>query len=114
MPLGDYRFFGKLPGGVATVYNVTLTNVNTEYSQALLAGCMYFEFQEQTTPGAATHDIRYAFVTGKVAAPTSPWMTVKAGNAYNSPQINGGNAITLYLAAPTGAAGIIVEITAWT
>jgi hypothetical protein len=57
-----------------TPYNVTLTNANTEYSQALPANCRKFEFQARTE---AT--VRLAFVTGKVAASTAPYMTLKAG-----------------------------------
>lgn len=91
-----------------TPYNVTLTNANTEYSQALPANCRAFEFQAQTDVA-----IRYAFVTGKVAAPTAPYMTLKAGHYYFSPPLNQGvSPSTLYLASAT--AGTIVCILAWT
>lgn len=90
-----------------TVYNVTLTNADTEYSQALPANCRGFEFQARTEAL-----VRYAFVTGKVATPTAPWLTLKAGDAYASPPINqAASPSTLYLASPV--AGTIVEITAW-
>jgi len=87
-----------------TVYNVTLTNANAEYSQQFPAGTARYDFQCRTA-----HDIRYAFVTGKVATPTAPYMTLKAGGAFTSeflPQNIGQQ--TLYLASAT--AGAVVEI----
>jgi hypothetical protein len=90
-----------------TVYNLTLTNANTEYSQAMPANCRGWEFQCRTAV-----DVRYAFVTGKVATPTAPYMTCKAGNAHNSPGLNQGTSpSTLYFAS--ASAGVVVEITAW-
>jgi len=90
-----------------TVYNVTLTVANTQYSQAMPANCRGFEFQARTE---AT--IRYAFVTGKVATPTAPWLTLKAGDYYFSPPLNqGASPGTLFLG--TATAGTIVEILAW-
>ena len=91
-----------------TVYNVTLTILDTEYSQALPADCRFFEFQCQTA-----FDIRFAFVTGKVATPTAPYMTLKSGCYYYSPTINQASSpSTLYFA--TDEAGVVVEIIAWT
>ena len=90
-----------------TVYNVTLTTANTEYSQAMPANCRGFEFQCRTE---AT--VRFAVVTGKVATPTAPYMTLKAGDYYVSFPINQAAApSTLYLASAT--AGVIAEIIAW-
>lgn len=90
-----------------TVYNVTLTNVNTEYSQALPANCRGFEFHCRTVT-----DVRFAFVTNKVATPTAPYMTLPAANWYASPQLNQGAApSTLYLAS--AMAGVVVEIIAF-
>jgi hypothetical protein len=103
------RLIGGLdvPTATPTVYNVTLTTANTEYSQALPANTRGFEFQCQSS-----FDVRYAFVTGKVATPTAPYMTCKAGNAYSSFQLNqGASPSTLYFASPQ--AGVVVEITAW-
>jgi hypothetical protein len=89
-------------GGVTpTLYNATLTLANTEYSQAL-AACKGIEFQARTAV-----DIRFAFVTGKVATPTAPYMTLKAGQWY----IFDGSPTTLYLASAT--AGTVVEIIVW-
>jgi len=89
-------------GGVTpTLYNTTLTNADTEYSQAL-AACKGIEFQARTSA-----DIRFAFVTGKVATPTAPYMTLKAGQWYYFD----GSPTTLYLAS--SVAGTIVEIILW-
>lgn len=90
-----------------TAYNVTLTNANTEYSQALPANCRGFEFQAQGDVA-----IRFAFVTGKVATPTAPYLDLKAGDYYFSYPINqGASPSTLYFAS--GTAATVVEILAW-
>jgi hypothetical protein len=92
---------------VPTIYNVTLTSANTEYSQALPPNCRRFDIQPQTNV-----DVRFAFTTGKVATPTAPYATMKAGNPYNSGDVyQGGAPSTLYFAS--GTAGTIVEIVAW-
>lgn len=89
-------------------YNVTLTNLDTEYSQALPNNTRFLEFQCRTEA-----EIRFAFVTGKVATPTAPYHTLKAGDYYYSPQMmQSTSPITLYLASST--AGVIVEIIVWT
>ena len=90
-----------------TVYNVTLTSADTEYSQAMVANCRRFEFQCRTSA-----DVRFAFVTGKVATPTAPYMTLKAGDSYDSgPNNQGASPSTLYLASAD--AGVIAEIVSW-
>lgn len=89
-------------------YNVTCTVADTQYSQVLPANCRGFEFQARTEA-----IVRYAFVTGKVAAPTAPYHTLKAGDYYYSPPLNQAAApSTLYIASPT--AGTVVELLAWT
>lgn len=91
-----------------TMYNKTLTSADTQYSQALPSNVRFFEFQ-----CLSNFDIRFAFETGKVATPTSPYMTLKAGAYYYSPEINqGASPSTLYLAS--GQAGVVVQILAWT
>jgi hypothetical protein len=84
-----------------TCFNVTLTNADTEYSQTL-TDCKMVEFQARTSV-----DIRFAFVTGKVATPTAPYMTLKAGQWYYYE----GKPTTLYLASSTG--GTVVEVLQW-
>ena len=103
----DLGSVADVPTATPTVYNLVLTTANTEYSQALPSNCRGFEFQCQTS-----FDVRYAFVTGKVATPTAPYMTCKAGNAYSSFQLNqGASPSTLYFASAQAA--VVVEITAW-
>lgn len=96
------------PIDTPTVYNVNLAVADTEYSQAMPTNCRYFEFQCRTA-----FDVRFAFVTGKVAAPTAPYMTLKSGGYYYSPQMSQENSpSTLYLAS--SQADVDVEIIAWT
>ena len=90
-----------------TVFNVTCTLANTEYSQIMPTNCRFFEFQARTEA-----ILRFAFVSGKVAAPTAPYMTLKAGDYYYSPQIaQGVSPSTIYFASPT--AGTVIEIIGW-
>ena len=102
------KVVADVPTATPTVYNVTLTSADTQYSQAMPANCRRFEFQCRTE-----NTMRFAFETGKVATPTAPYMTLKAGDYYESGMINQAAApSTLYLASPT--AGVIAEIIAWT
>ena len=94
------------PVTTPTVYNVTLTNANTEYSQALPANTREFRFHCRTL-----YDCRFAWVTGKVATPTSPYLTLFAGSDYYSDNDNLASQ-TLYLASST--AGVVIEIECWT
>lgn len=89
-----------------TIYNVTMTNSDTEYSQALPANTKRFGLQCLTD-----FVIRFAFVTGKVATPTAPYALLRAGMNYFEEQVNLA-AVTLYLASPD--AGKIAEIIVWT
>lgn len=89
-----------------TLYNVTMTLADTEYSQALPANTKILEIREQSM-GYVT---RYAFVTGKVAIPTAPYRTLGAGEVKTLDNLNLA-AVTLYFACST--AGKILEIEAW-
>ena len=93
------------PVTTPTLYNVTLTSADTEYSQALPANTRDFRFRCRTL-----YDVRYAFATGKVATPTAPYMTLPAGSDYIS-DLNNLTSITLYLAS--AQAGVVVELEAW-
>ena len=93
------------PVTTSTVYNLTLTNVDTEYSQSLTANTREFRFRCRSL-----FDVRYSFVTGKVAAPTAPYLTLPAGSDYWSDNLNLAST-TLYLAS--SQAGVIVEIEEW-
>ena len=89
------------------LYNVTMTNINTEYSQALPANTKMFEFGCRETG----FDVRYAFETGKVAASTQPYKTLPAGVIKTVDRLNL-SSVTIYIACST--AGKIMEIEAWT
>ncbi len=88
-----------------TLYAVTMTNGNTQYSQALPAATKRVEFKCR-----GLYDIRYAWETGKVATPTDPYGTLKAGTAYDTGNVKL-TSPTLYFACAT--AGQVLEITAW-
>ena len=91
-----------------SVTNLTLTTTNTEYSVVLKESTRFFTFQMRTAV-----DVRYAFVTGKVAGSTAPYMTLKSGGVYSSPEklalpLGG---LTVYFANTGG--GVVVELTEW-
>ena len=92
----------------ASIGNVTLTLADTEYSQALPAGTRYVSLQCRTA-----FDVRFAFVTGKVATPTAPYATIKSGGSYSTPEkvAVGPNSRTIFLAS--AQAGVVVEIVYW-
>jgi len=94
------------PSTTPTVYNVTLTNADTEYSQTLPANTREFRFRCRTS-----YDIRYALESGKVATPTAPYLTLPAGSDYYS-DWNNLSSKTLYFASST--AGVVVEVEVWT
>lgn len=91
-----------------TIINQTLTNADTQYTVTLPAGCSHYSFQCRTA-----FDVRFAFVTGKVATPTAPYATLKSGQAYSSPEdftLKAGSE-TIYFAS--SQAGVVVEIVPW-
>jgi hypothetical protein len=107
--VNDQRL-GALAVGVANdpttpvTYNVEIVAADTEYSQLLPSGCRSVAFRCREHQG-----IRFAWETGKVATPTAPYQTLKAGAEYWKDNIQA--SVTLYVAA--GADGVTVEIEAW-
>jgi hypothetical protein len=97
---------GKVASSTITEYNITLTNANTEYSQALPANTKKVEFWSRNG-----YAVRYSFVTGKVATPTAPYLTVKANGFYESPGMGNLSSKTIYFA--TASAGDIIEMCVW-
>jgi hypothetical protein len=93
------------PVTTPTVYNVTLTLVNTEYSQALPANTREFRFICRTL-----FDVRFAWVTGKVATPTAPYLTLPAGADFFSDN-NNLSSMIIYFAS--SQADVVVEIECW-
>ena len=88
-----------------TIYNLTVVAGDTEYSQALPDNTSRFSLQCLTD-----YDMRFAFVTGKVAVPTAPYALVRAGMNYYEDEVNL-SSVTLYVASDT--AGVVAEIIAW-
>ena len=89
-----------------TVYNRTMTVADTEYPQALPAGTREIRFRCRTA-----FDVRFAWITGKVAGPVAPYLTLPSGRDYASDN-NNFTGLTLYLAS--SEAGVIVEIEIFT
>ena len=89
---------------VPTVYNLALTTANTQYSQA------FSNAESITFQNRSESDIRYAWVTGKVATPNVPYMTLKSGYVFSKDNINIASG-TMYFAH--GVGGITVEIEVW-
>lgn len=88
-----------------TLYNITLTLADTEYSQALPAGTRSIRFMARTAAA-----VRFAFVTGKVATPTAPYMTLPASSGYAQEHIYLAST-TIYFAS--SSAGTVVELEVW-
>jgi hypothetical protein len=87
--------------------NLTLTEANTEYSLTLSENAVAFTMQARTAA-----DVRFAFVSGKVAGSTAPYATLKAGAGFdNFPidrRIKPGTALTIYFA--TSTPGTVLEL----
>jgi len=94
------------PSTTPTVYNLTLTNTNTEYSQELPTNTRELRFRCRTL-----YDVRYAWETGKVATPTAPYLTLPAGSDYWS-DWNNLSSKTLYFASST--VGVVIELEVFT
>lgn len=89
-----------------TLYTVTMTNNNAEYSQVLPADTKYFAIRCRTN-----FDVRLAFITGKVAASTDPYKTIVSGSEYVSPNdISWSAARTIYFACGTAAKKVEIEV----
>jgi len=91
---------------ISTLYTVTMTSKNTEYSQALPTDTKFF-----TIRCRGNYDVRLAFVTGKVAASTDPFKTIVAGSEYVSPDdISWHTSKTIYFACGTDAQKVEIEV----
>jgi hypothetical protein len=89
-----------------TIYNINLTSVDTEYSQAIPAGTKKLQFWSRND-----EDIRFSFTTGKVATPTAPYLTHKGGLSTHEGELYL-TGQTIYFA--TDVAGDVVEMLCWT
>ena len=90
-----------------TIYNVTLSLTDTEYSQAFLSSTRAFEFKCRTDV-----DIRYAFTSSIIATPSSSYMTLKAGTEYYKEDLSLTTTQYIYIATDSTAAPV-TEITMW-
>jgi len=90
---------------VPTILNVSLSSADTEYSQVLTGEVVSLNFQMRDAT-----DLRYAFEPGKVAGPTAPYFTVKAGNFYFKDKISL-ESPTIYFAS--SGTNKVVEVEAW-
>jgi len=88
-----------------TKYALTITNADTQYSQALPANTKKFNVHLRDHTA-----FRLAYVAGKVAAPTDPYETIPAGSQKYEDNIEPAT-LTLYIAAPAGTK--VAEIEAW-
>ena len=87
-----------------------MTLADTEYSQALPAGCKRFLIHTRDES-----EFRVAFIAGLVAAPTNPYLTVLARKVYYEDWLHLPEAVgarTIYFASASALK--IIEIVAWT
>jgi hypothetical protein len=99
---------GLKPATACTIYAVTMTSANTEYSQVLPASvCRKLAMMVQTNDA----EFRVSFVTGKVAAPVNPFIDIPVGAGYGNDFIELPASTTIYFASPT--AGKIMQIECW-
>ena len=89
-----------------TIYNVALTNADTEYSQALPSNTKRFSVHLRDYS-----EFRLAYESGKVATPTEPYLTIPAGSEHYQDGLDA-SGLTLFIASP--AAGKVAEIEVWT
>jgi len=87
---------------VPTIINLTLTNANTEYSQALKSFASRFSIQCRTVA-----DIKLSFTSGQSGA---TYITIPGGSTFTQNGIFSG-VLTLYVQSPS--AGAVVEILEW-
>jgi len=88
------------------IYNIAIANANTEYGQILPSGTK--RFSVHTRDGSS---FRLAFETGKVAAPTEPYLTIPSNSTYYEDSIKA-ESLTVYFAC--SSADKVVEIVTWT
>jgi len=87
------------------IYNVAMADADAEYSQALPANTKRFSIHLRDYS-----EFRFAYETGKVAAPTEPYETIPVGHEKHEEEIEP-SSLTLYFASP--AATKVAEIEAW-
>lgn len=91
-----------------TLYNITCTNANTEYSTPLPIDCKRFRLSIRD--GLPTANYRVAYVTGKVATPTAPYLKFLGDYIYDVDQFD---VYQPYIYFASSLAGSVVQIEAW-
>lgn len=92
-------------GSTPSIFNVTMTDANTEYSQALPTGTR--KFSVSCMDGTA---FRISFTTGAVAS-VGPWYNILANQVYESPDLDGITDLTVYAGCSSAAKAL--QIIAW-
>jgi hypothetical protein len=95
-----------------TIYNVTMSSANHEYSQALPSNCKRWQIKSRVaaTPANMGDIIRWSMETGKVATPIVPYAVVPAGSGHSESGLLLESS-TLYFASPVNTD--VCEIIAW-
>ena len=91
----------KWVGRAPSIYNVTMTLADTEYSQATRAGLTKLLVQNR-----GLYDTKLSFTNGESG---TNYITIKGGMVYFEDMVDGGR--TLYFQCAT--AGQILEIIGW-
>jgi len=86
------------------IYNILLVVGNTEYQLALPYTCHRVFVQSR-----GVNAFRFSYVPGRVAAPTDPYLSVAAGQAYDSGVVTLTGA-SIYVA---GVVNDVIEVEIW-
>jgi hypothetical protein len=100
------NWYPEVGADTPTVYNVLISDNNTQFSQAIPDGTRLLIFS-----GRSNLAFYYAYATGKVAGPTSPYLSCSENATVKLEGIVTDN-LTLYLARPSSD-NITVEIQCW-
>ena len=95
------------PNTTATITNLTLTSANTGYSFAVPALCRGFSVQCRTAA-----DVRFGKAKVDVESGGSPFITIKSGTVFNSPEAFASANETYWFGS--SSAGVVLEILSWT
>lgn len=95
------------PGRNPTIFNISMPAANTEYAMTLPSRTVAFDL------GIRTNDaiLRFAFTSGRVAAPTAPWYQIPSGGSYYQQGLLLEN-VTLFVACPV--AGMVAQVLVYT
>lgn len=96
---------GVIVATAPTLYVITCTVADTEYSQLLPDNTKRISMKFRNYVAG-----RFAFVTGKVATPTDPYGSLDSGQPFNESDLNLSTK-TIYVASST--AGAKVEVWVW-